>query len=57
MTKYQCPNCDWVGTKIEMEADYLIVEDEDGLEQEMWSNWICPECGTWHQLEDYTVVK
>ncbi len=26
-------------------------------EDVVWSNWICPSCGTWHQLQDYLKVE
>jgi hypothetical protein len=34
-----------------MGADWIVVDEDGG---EAWSNWICPSCFTWHQLEDYT---
>ena len=49
--KYQCKECMWVGVEADMEADYI-----GGDEGESWSNWICPQCGTWWQLEDYEIV-
>ena len=55
MTKYQCPKCAWIGTEYEMDADWFNWGDEDDWD-EVWSNWICPSCGTWHQLEDYKEV-
>lgn len=51
-TLYRCPKCGWVGTEDEMDADF-IPTDED----EIWSNWICPECRTWWELEDYEIVE
>jgi phage terminase large subunit GpA-like protein len=36
-----------------MEADYVPADCGD----EMWSNWICPDCGQWQELEDYERVK
>ena len=53
MPKYKCPNCGWIGTENEMEADFFNFTDEEGDYDEVWSNWICPSCDTWHQLEDY----
>ena len=53
--RYKCPECGWHGTEREMEADYAII-DEDG--EEVWSNWICPECKMWHNgTEDYVKVS
>jgi len=46
--KYKCPECGWIGTEDEMMADFFG-EPAD----ETWSNWICPECKTWNQLDDY----
>ena len=57
MTKYKCPKCSWIGAESDMEADDFTYEDEEGFHEEVWSNWICPSCGTWHQLEDYEEVK
>lgn len=47
--KYRCPDprCGWVGTEDDMDA-----EDID----DAWSNWICPRCRGWHQLEDYEPI-
>jgi len=45
--QYKCPECGWVGTESEMEADCM------GIEDEAWSNWICPQCKTWWRLDDY----
>jgi hypothetical protein len=54
--QYKCPEngCDWVGTEDEMEADFQECEDRT---EEVWSNWICPSCGYWHQLNNYEEVK
>lgn len=41
-------DCGWKGREDEMDADALI-----GGDCEIWSNWICPGCGEWKQLEDY----
>ncbi len=49
--KYKC-ECGWVGTEKEMDADYTT-----GGDDEMWSNWICPECGMWWDLDDYEEVE
>jgi predicted RNA-binding Zn-ribbon protein involved in translation (DUF1610 family) len=58
MMKYKCPKCEWVGTEKDMDADCFSYTDEEGnYEDEVWSNWICPSCGTWHQLEDYLKVE
>lgn len=58
MNKYKCPECNWIGTEDDMEADYMTYYDEDGIyDDEAWSNWICPSCNTWHQLEDYSKVE
>jgi hypothetical protein len=41
-----------------MDADYFpTVDDEGNYEDEVWSNWICPSCGNWHQLQDYLEVE
>lgn len=48
--RYQCPECGWIGTEEEMKSDYTSGENE------MWSNWICPECGVWWELCDYERV-
>lgn len=37
-----------------MDADWFVWDDEGG---EVWSNWICPSCGTWHELDDYKQVE
>jgi hypothetical protein len=56
MIKYKCTteDCSWVGYEDEMGADFMTWYDAEGnYEDESWSNWICPKCGTWHQsLED-----
>jgi rubredoxin len=52
VTRYKCPDCGWIGTENEMEADYI-----GGYEGESWSNWICPQCQTWWRLDDYEVVQ
>jgi len=54
MVKYKCPKCNWIGTENEMEGD--SISGCDGGD-ETWSNWICPECKTWHELEDYEEQK
>ena len=46
--KYKCPECDWIGTEGEMGADCT---------ETAWSNWICPKCGYWNDLEDYEIVE
>lgn len=51
---YKCPECGWVGTEEAMEADSVVI-NEDG--DEAWSNWICPSCMTWFNLEDYEEVR
>jgi len=57
MQKYQCPECNWTGTETEMDADSFMYTDEQGnFEDEVWSNWICPQCATWHDLEDYKKI-
>lgn len=48
--RYRCPECGWIGTEGEMEADALT--NGDG-----WSNWICPACQEWLQLGDYEPVN
>jgi len=49
-TRYRC-ECGWEGTQDEMSGDY-----KEGIDGEWWSNWICPKCDEWWQLEDYEVV-
>jgi hypothetical protein len=46
--KYKCPECGWIGTEKEMEADYAYDEGDA-----FWSNTICPMCHAWHSLDDY----
>ena len=50
---YACDEngCEWVGPESEMEADSSV-----GADDEWWSNWICPGCGYWAQIEDYVLV-
>ena len=56
--RYQCPECKWIGTENDMDADHFpIVDDEGNYEDVVWSNWICPSCDTWHQLQDYLEVE
>ena len=56
--RYQCPECKWIGTESEMDADHFpIVDDEGNYEDVVWSNCICPSCDTWHQLQDYLKVE
>ncbi len=50
--KYKCPECGWVGTEREMEADC----SGEPVADETWSSWICPTCKRWWQLEDYEIV-
>jgi uncharacterized C2H2 Zn-finger protein len=50
---YKCPECGGICFEDEMDADYCF----DGDGDEYWSNWICPHCGMWHQLEDYLKVQ
>lgn len=52
--RYRCPteDCGWEGTENEMGADFV-----SGGDDEMWSNWICPKCGSWLRLEDYTLIE
>ena len=46
---YKCRECGWTGTEDKMLADFA---------GELWSNWICPSCGTWWAgLEDYDLVE
>jgi predicted RNA-binding Zn-ribbon protein involved in translation (DUF1610 family) len=58
MIQYQCPKCEWTGTEKEMDSDSHWCYNEAGeVEDELWSNCVCPQCGTWHQLEDYKTVE
>lgn len=50
---YKCEDCSWEGTEDEMGADCVSGGDEC---DEAWSNWICPGCGMWWNLEDYEIV-
>lgn len=51
---YRCPDCGWEGHEREMDKDCI---PSDGIEDEIWSNWICPKCRMWYMLEDYTKVE
>ena len=55
--KYKCPECGWIGTEDEMECDYIPGPPGEEYSEEVWSNWICPKCHMWWQLEDYIEVK
>lgn len=44
-TKYRCEDCGFVCAEEDMESDMLWGE---GMEDEAWSNHICPKCKTWH---------
>ena len=59
MPKYKCLECGWVGTEDDMESDYYYIEDVDGtIEEEVWSNWICPECDIWYfDIDEYQEVE
>lgn len=48
---YECLECGWIGLESEMQSDSQ--ETDDG---EAWSNWICPKCHTWWNLDDYVQV-
>lgn len=48
--KYKCPHCSHVCKPDDMEGDYFFSE---GLEDEVWSNWICPNCRSWHSPKDW----
>ena len=50
--RYKCPQCGWIGTTRQMLADAAEMGDD-----EFWSNWICPSCGEWWQLENYTLLE
>ena len=52
--KYKCPECGWIGTEDEMQSDFLGGDDEM---EEIWSDWICPNCGMWNMLESYEIVS
>lgn len=52
--KYKCPECGWIGEESEMGADSIVSDD---YTYETWSNWICPSCNTWQDLEDYKEIK
>jgi hypothetical protein len=47
-TRYRC-ECGWEGTEAEMLGASCSYDDENCE----WSDWICPSCHTWWQLEDY----
>ena len=52
--KYKCPKCGHVCMEREMDADAVLGD----VEEECWSNHICPKCGTWQiDLEDWDEVK
>lgn len=50
--KYKCPKCGWVGTEYQMKANARWDPEHPEMGEE-WSTWICPQCKTWWQLEDY----
>lgn len=50
---YRCPDCGHVCTEGEMEADACETMDD-----EIWSNHICPACQHWHNgLDAWDEVK
>lgn len=52
MKIYRC-DCGWEGSEEDMEAD-----NSGDMFDEVWSNWICPGCGYWHQsIEDYEIIE
>lgn len=53
---YKC-KCGWIGPESEMVGDYYLENCGQDGEYEAWSNWICPRCGIWWELEDYEEVK
>ena len=57
MDKYQCPECGWIGEESEMESDYCYEDERDNIFGEYWSNWICPSCYTWQDLENYKKIN
>ena len=54
--KYQCGECGWIG----LEGEMLSNHNWNGIDgDEIWSNWICPQCGDWHVdgLDDYEKIE
>ena len=50
ISKYKCLECGWIGHEHEMGSDSRQGHDNA---DEAWSNWICPNCDEWQELEDY----
>lgn len=48
---YRCDVCGHVCTEGQMKADFCYDHDDPGSD-EVWSNWICPNCGRWHEGSD-----
>lgn len=48
---YECPKCGRRGQEMEMEIRRSEIAGD-----ELWSNWACPQCGTWWNLDDYIQV-
>jgi len=46
----KCKDCGWIGKARELGADCTDGEDE------MWSNWICPQCHQWLRPDDYILL-
>lgn len=40
-----------LGTEDDMESDYFSGPPGEEYSEEYWSNWICPSCHMWFQLE------
>jgi predicted RNA-binding Zn-ribbon protein involved in translation (DUF1610 family) len=53
VVRYRCEKCGHVCTEREMVSDSIATNED-----EVWSNWICPKCGTWHPaLDDGWMVE
>ena len=46
---YRCTECGWRGPHSDLMADYI---PGDGDLDELWSNEVCPRCGTWDCHEE-----
>ena len=51
--QYKCKECGTECTLDQMKSDFTIPgcgEDEE------WSNWICPKCEVWFELDDWIKI-
>lgn len=47
-------DCGFICSSWDMEADSYWGE---GMEDEVWCNWICPKCYSWNQQDDWEKVN